>query len=47
MSFEVQTLSCAVDVLILNYFWFCKIACAKVGDARKWIEAFDHAKQQV
>ncbi|KAI8570528.1 hypothetical protein RHMOL_Rhmol01G0041400 [Rhododendron molle] len=23
-----------------------EIACAKVGDARKWIEAFDHAKQQ-
>ncbi|KAG8372634.1 hypothetical protein BUALT_Bualt12G0087000 [Buddleja alternifolia] len=25
----------------------CKIACATAGDARKWVEAFHHAKQQV
>ncbi|KAL6541200.1 hypothetical protein OROMI_025083 [Orobanche minor] len=28
-------------------FGCCKIACATAGDARKWMEAFDHAKQQV
>ena len=24
-----------------------KIACATAGEVRKWMEAFDHAKQQV
>lgn len=24
-----------------------KIACATAGEAQKWMEAFDHAKQQV
>ncbi|KAK6151642.1 hypothetical protein DH2020_014277 [Rehmannia glutinosa] len=35
------------ELLILNKsFDCCKIACATAGDARKWMEAFDHAKQQ-
>ena len=26
---------------------FLKIACSNPGETRKWMEAFDHAKQQV
>lgn len=28
-------------------FFLLKIACATAGEVRKWMEAFDHAKQQV
>jgi len=28
-------------------FFLLKIACATAGEARNWMEAFDHAKQQV
>ena len=30
-----------------TFNFFLKIACATAGEARKWMEAFDHAKQQV
>lgn len=33
--------------LAINHVIYCKIACANAGDARKWMEAFDHAKQLV
>ncbi|KAF8400559.1 hypothetical protein HHK36_013858 [Tetracentron sinense] len=29
-----------------DHSFVCKIACASAGDARKWMEAFDQAKQQ-
>lgn len=32
---------------MVHYVYFWKIACATAGEARKWMEAFDHAKQQV
>ncbi|GFS41677.1 similar to ENHANCED DISEASE RESISTANCE protein [Actinidia rufa] len=41
------------DVYVLRFFNRLdetkkgEIACAKVGEARKWMEAFDHAKQQL
>lgn len=31
----------------LTINWFLKIACATAGEAQKWLEAFDQAKQQV
>ncbi|BBH08555.1 Protein of unknown function D [Prunus dulcis] len=30
----------------LTINWFLKIACATAGEAQKWLEAFDQAKQQ-
>lgn len=37
----------SLDVLFHILISFVKIACATAGEARKWMEAFDHAKQEV
>lgn len=40
--------SSSAQWLCINWlFIFFKIACATAGEARKWMEAFDQAKQQV
>lgn len=46
LSFKVKISFCSILEIIHNWL-FLKIACATAGEAQKWMEAFDHAKQQV
>lgn len=34
-------------IYLYIFFISFKIACGTAGEAQKWMEAFDHAKQQV
>lgn len=38
--------TCLIFEMIHNWL-SSKVACATAGEARKWMEAFDQAKQQV
>lgn len=37
----------SVKKWVFHTYIFFKIACATTGEAQRWMEAFDHAKQQV